>query len=345
MEGCSREQGLSELAKRLDDRAIERVCAAASTGLAEKMREFRKEMSRKEGVQEGDVHGGGDGKVSNAGGGNNSKFALSRGGFEANFGDLAKFYDGLDGLIGLPSPRVLDAMQAEHTMCQDSLDTFVTTNYGGTLTCPSTEWQFVFAPDLDRKYPGMGLPPMGREPCPIKAFVDHPSTKEAGLTFEEVLALRLYTGPMFVKYNASLRGFPSMSWKALKGNRYATTLHAITSGIVKLAKVWKLPENRRVYRGLAGLLLPKQFWDADQFGCRGGVEFGFLSTTTKREVAVQYIRYVQAPFRVCARACACACSVLVREAELVGSLSCALYSLYHCLFAANISGSFLGPGY
>lgn len=299
MEGCSREQGLPELAKQLDDRAVEKVCAAASAALAERIREFRTETRKKQEVQGKEMYGGGVEKVSPAGCGNNSKFALSRGGFEANFGDLSNFFDGLDGLIGLPSPRVLNAMQAEHTMCTDSLDTFVTTNYGGTLTCPSTEWEFVFAPDLDKKYPGMGLPPMGREPCPIKAFIDHPNTKGAGLTFEEVLALRLYTGPMFVKYNASLRGFPSLSWKALKGNRYATTLHAITSGIVKLAKVWKLPENRRVYRGLGGLLLPKQFWDADQFGCRGGVEFGFLSTTTKREVAVQYIRYLYA--------CMCAC--------------------------------------
>eukprot|EP00283_Hemiselmis_rufescens_P011563 CAMPEP_0173448318 /NCGR_PEP_ID=MMETSP1357-20121228/40518_1 /TAXON_ID=77926 /ORGANISM="Hemiselmis rufescens, Strain PCC563" /LENGTH=262 /DNA_ID=CAMNT_0014414817 /DNA_START=30 /DNA_END=814 /DNA_ORIENTATION=- len=34
--------------------------------------------------------------------------------------------------------------------------------------------------------------------------------------------------------------------------------------------------------------LPRKFWKKDEFGCRGGVEFGFLSTSTKKTVAMQY---------------------------------------------------------
>jgi hypothetical protein len=50
----------------------------------------------------------------------------------------------------------------------------------------------------------------------------------------------------------------------------------------------KIPENRMVYRGLGGMLLPEQFWVKDQHGCCGGVEFGMLSTTTEMNVALDY---------------------------------------------------------
>ena len=71
-------------------------------------------------------------------------------------------------------------------------------------------------------------------------------------------------------------------------NRYVTTLHAIVSGIRKLARVEPIPEGRCVYRGLGGMLLPKAFHDKNELGCMGGVERAFMSTTTKREIAVQY---------------------------------------------------------
>ena len=43
-----------------------------------------------------------------------------------------------------------------------------------------------------------------------------------------------------------------------------------------------------MYRGLGGMLLPKAFHDKNELGCMGGVERAFMSTTTKREIAVQY---------------------------------------------------------
>jgi hypothetical protein len=82
-----------------------------------------------------------------------------------------------------------------------------------------------------------------------------------------VVALRLYTGPMFVLYNAVLRGFPEKDVKCLwddktgKENRYETTIFAIASGITKISKVTQLPDNRRLWRGLGGMILPKQFWE------------------------------------------------------------------------------------
>ena len=68
-------------------------------------------------------------------------------------------------------------------------------------------------------------------------------------------------------------------------NRYTTTLHCINSAIVKLAKLTKAT---KVYRGVSGMGLPGDFWTANEFGVKGGIEAAFLSTTTDRKVAMQY---------------------------------------------------------
>ena len=52
-----------------------------------------------------------------------------------------------------------------------------------------------------------------------------------------------------------------------RGGRYVTTLHCINSAIVKLGRLSK-PE--KVYRGLSGSVLPRQFWK-DHGSERGGV--------------------------------------------------------------------------
>ena len=44
----------------------------------------------------------------------------------------------------------------------------------------------------------------------------------------------------------------------------------------------------QVYRGIAGMALPDEFWHANDFGVRGGVESAFMSTTLERNVAMGY---------------------------------------------------------
>ena len=102
---------------------------------------------------------------------------------------------------------------------------------------------------------------------------------------------------MFEKYNAALRGgalapkanqpaFMQTNFeKHCKGNRYPTTLHLISSGIMKLGK---LTTVGYVYRGMGNGFLPNTFWAADGRGNRGSVEFAFMSTTTNEKVALQY---------------------------------------------------------
>ena len=44
-----------------------------------------------------------------------------------------------------------------------------------------------------------------------------------------------------------------------------------------------------MYRGMSGVRLPDKFETPDKYGCRGGVELGFLSTSTSKEQALKYI--------------------------------------------------------
>ena len=71
-------------------------------------------------------------------------------------------------------------------------------------------------------------------------------------------------------------------------NRYPTALACTVSGILKLSRIAKMPEGAEVFRGLSGLALPPSFFEKDEQGFAGGVEPGFMSTTTDAKVAVQY---------------------------------------------------------
>ena len=274
-----------------------------------------------------------------------SKFSTDVRGF-LEYASLNTFYGGLEAKIGSPDPKVEQAMEEEHTLRGDSNDEFTTNNYDITTTS-STEWKFVASPDqpLEGGWPvekklvraleeqSSALPlssesaafvkagAQQREPMPrdqLKHAVEEKNAKlrkmqEALLQAIEAMAARLYTGPLFVKYNAVLRGLETevpflrndmiqrccakqMAECYVKGtvsfedackqlNKYTTTLHAINSCVVKLSK---LTEATKVYRGISGMGLPKTFWEANDFGVKGAIDGAFMSTTVEREVAMQY---------------------------------------------------------
>jgi hypothetical protein len=206
----------------------------------------------------------------------NSKFTLD-GAFVGKFATLDDFYKGPEELIGTPNPKIMQGMHAEHCLRGNSQREFTTSNYNLTTT-PATEWEFVVEPRDEVAYPhtpkdkaqwpkGMNWKgKSGREAEDVEVIMQRKQVTLAGLLKVEVIALRLYTGPMFVLYNAVLRGFPEGYVECLKDtdgkeNRYETTIFAIASGITKLSKVSDIPRARRLYRGLGGMILPRQFWE------------------------------------------------------------------------------------
>ena len=229
----------------------------------------------------------------------NTKFSLD-GAFVGNFADLQNFHDGPEKLIGAPNPLVDLGTRREHCERPSANKFFTTPNYNVT-TRPKDEYEFVFEPREDFMYPhtpydkskwidqfkAVWRGHFGRDIRPLEQFMSMEIVTKASLKSVEVGALRLYSGPMYVHYNAVLRNHPHDICLSLDGNKYETTIFCITSGIVKLSRFSVIPPNRRLFRGLGGMILPEQFLK-EKNGFRGGVEWGLMSTTMDKNVATQY---------------------------------------------------------
>jgi hypothetical protein len=162
-------------------------------------------------------------------------------------------------------------------------------NYGITST-PMAEWLYAVGDDKGQRSP---CPDMGHGRCivPIEELLERPLAARAGLTRAEMISVVLYTGPMFVVYNGILRRFPKELYELFvkKDNLFSTTIFVLVSAVQKLSRCMRIPAGMKLYRGLGGTLeLPDSFTNADENGCKGYCEFGFMSTTSDRNVAVQY---------------------------------------------------------
>jgi ankyrin repeat protein len=195
-------------------------------------------------------------------------------------------------------------MEMEHCSKAGCKDSFTSGNYCIT-TCPYNEWRI--SVDSVTELADMTH---GRQLKKISDLIQSEAAKEAKLVTCEVIAVVLYTGPMvihivffrchrqlisllfqFVVYNAILRRFPKDLYSRFfdGGNLYATTIHVLVSAVQKISRVTKLLEGMKLYRGLGGMMeLPDHFFKGDKFGCRGFAEWGFMSSTTSRDVALQY---------------------------------------------------------
>ncbi|KAL1498967.1 hypothetical protein AB1Y20_013487 [Prymnesium parvum] len=235
---------------------------------------------------------------------NNTKFK-SEGRFEMAYGALALFYGGLESLIGPPQMidgSLIRSMEQEHCTRPDSTLKFTSSN--GMTSISRDEWEVAYEPFPEKEYAERvnfkdEHPEWCRQVKPLSSFepemerINAKLSREghALLIIEELLGGRLYTGPLYHKYNHVLRaksGNPfinDMYKKMCKDNQYPTTIHAINSLIIKLSK---LTVATKVYRGFCYAKLPDSFWTRNSEGIRCGIEYGFSSTTTERSVAEHY---------------------------------------------------------
>ena len=260
----------------------------------------------------------------------NEKFESEEGNFQLAFGSLESFYGGLEAMLGPPlmvQGRLDTSMKQEHTGCRDSKVEFTSSNR--VTTTSETEWEVVEAPQPAKDYPDRATfarsDPRRRRPQAIEELLPKMEEQnqrlaaihQSPMVKEELLAARLYSGPMCIgaapvprigpdtlssvacslcafryhKYNLVLRSFSGVAdirkqfERDCKGNLYPTTIHGINSAVIKLSK---LQVACPVYRGSTRAVLPPQFWKKDEFGLSGGVEFGFTSTTVERAQAEHY---------------------------------------------------------
>jgi WD40 repeat protein/flagellar motor protein MotB len=201
-------------------------------------------------------------------------------------GNISDFYKGLSGRVGGPHPDFKKAMKQEHCMNACCDHQFTTTNYSITTT-PQDEWMYV----VGEKMCPCNQMGHGRRLVPIQDLLELPLCKNAQLTEEEVIAIVLYTGPMFQIYNTILRQFPRDTFDQFQtgNNLFPTTIFILVSAVQKLSRCTRIPLGTLLYRGLGGTKdLPDVFYHVDRNGCSGYVEWGFLSTTSNRDVALGY---------------------------------------------------------
>jgi hypothetical protein len=180
-------------------------------------------------------------------------------------------------------------MEAEHCHREDSNAAFTTRNYG-IQTCAHDEWHFVVhgSASGSRKAADMRHRRVIRK---IEELCELGMAADAGLSRPEVIAVVLYTGPLYEKYNCVLRRWPKETYDDMvsKGATFTTTIHVLVSAVQKLASVVKLPDGLKLYKGLGGVAdLPESFFKAHSNGGRGFTEWGFMSTTSEKQVAIYY---------------------------------------------------------
>ena len=208
------------------------------------------------------------------------------------------FAAGIDGIVGPLDVQYIRAMYNEHCLNAEASKQFIAWNAGHEIkTTPEREWLFVVGRDgldksswtfdVERAEPVVeeGMMVEGRNAEKLAALLRSPEVERSKVTVAEVVALRLYTGPMYVKYNAVLRG---MAVATAGGTIYSSTVHLICSGLHKLSRVSEISKEMKLYRGNGGLALPSSFLEPDASGCAGGTEPAIMSATPDRSVALGY---------------------------------------------------------
>jgi ankyrin repeat protein len=201
---------------------------------------------------------------------------------------MKDFYKGLSSRIGFPHLEFERTMEAEHTSMAGCDMLFTTRNYGITTTA-NLEWGVVVM--------GQVSPPEhmqhGRVMVSVEEKLRSREAVRAGLRREEVIAIILYTGPMHMIYNCVLARWsnPAAMWDTLGrcNNLFTTTLSVLVSAVQKLSTITVIPDGLKLFRGTGGLAsLPEHFSKPDEFNCRGMTEWGFMSCSAQKEVAMGY---------------------------------------------------------
>ena len=214
----------------------------------------------------------------------NSRYADDPRSITALVGNIDTFERGFTDFNGKPDD-LLAQMQNEFA-CDEE---FTTSIYGGVTTTLWQEWEFAVAPVEGKAYPGeCGLPRgdgtfyPGRNRKTMDALMKLATSIEAKLVREEVIAVRLYTGPAFMCLNRGLRaGGRKAKRKGIQN--FPATCAAFNSAIKKIRLVTQLPKDGKLYRGIAGMVLPRKVLEAASF-----VELAYTSATPDYAVAKMY---------------------------------------------------------
>jgi hypothetical protein len=252
----------------LDEQSLQSIVEASVPGLLQELRQQTQKLRFAYDAMEASARSQADSGA--------SKFC----GTTLVVGSVLDFHRGLLGRLGQgPSLDFGTAMKLEHCQRSDSNCSFTTSNYN-VRTTPALEWSYA----VDGRKPPDEQLSHGRTIRPIEELMQLDIVKKAKLQRVEVISVSLYSGPMFMKYNACLR-----QGNADGRNMYATTIFVLVSAVQKIARVTEISKDLVLYCGLGNVSdLPESFVRCDAMGSQGWTEFGFRSTTADKAVALDY---------------------------------------------------------
>jgi len=282
----------------LTDAQIDVICAEAQKSIRSELRTRALELSSAMKKRE---------RMTNAAPAG-AKFAT----FKASAGSPEDFHNGLSDRVGAPIGKFMQAMRLEHCVSYGHDISFTTPNYHITAT-PEKEWGIVVLGEppaqqdmghgrtildlaLDKHWAAPDGQVLSENHDPTGAAEERicearKLVTDARLQRAEVAAVILYTGPMFDLINCLLRRFPTDRFDKYRdgSNLLPTTIAVLASAVQKIARIARIPEGTTFYRGLSRRMqLPDAFSRFDEQGRRGFAEWGFLSTTCDKDVALTY---------------------------------------------------------
>ena len=213
------------------------------------------------------------------------------------FHDRRTYVRGLDALIAKPPLTMeLEFQREQEWECNGPAGS-------PTRTTLRAEWEYVNGPARSAGKRDAGKE--GWTPERFREDVNDFIRKRAGmqsrlphenalLTLDEVLAVRLYSGPSYTPINDWLRQVGKLQGKALVLANYpalsfAATVRHLMCALRKLAAVATAEEARTpLWRGVTGRL-PAEFSDPDAAGVVCAVDMAFVSTSRKWQTPIDYM--------------------------------------------------------
>jgi len=149
-------------------------------------------------------------------------------------------------------------------------------------TAEDKKWfDYVYTQPAVEKSTTHGVRDQGRRGERLADFVNHPDAKLANLSEAHILAIRLYTTPIFNSLNAPLR-----SGCQTQPHPFAATIAFLSEAIRRLRTVDAEGESANdavvLWRGMRDLSV------SEEFMARGGTEVAPMSTTPNLAVALSY---------------------------------------------------------
>ena len=218
-----------------------------------------------------------------------------------SYGDRSAFVQGLDDILERPLLLMSEECDREQSW----------TDWKGIDYSLRLEWAYVSGPALIKVGCVAGTRDLGNQGVTPAGFLERANRvilegrasgvgltlpeAHAFLTQEEVLSVRLYSGPAYQPINDFLRQIARLNGEFRRqlaqhpGLTFVATVANLCRAIRKLAAV-AFPSDvaSPLWRGVRGVM-PPSFWIPDKSGMVCAVDMAFMSTSRHRSTPVSYM--------------------------------------------------------